>query len=123
MSLRWSALPWREPRKSTIASVGLRGEPTGAPRGWQADAVATAKRDLAAGEVLDGEGGFLVYGKLMPAAQSRRIAALPIGLAHGVRLVRPVRAGTPLSRDDVALEAESAAARARREMEEAFAAS
>jgi hypothetical protein len=89
---------------TSIASVGLRREPTGAPRGWEADAVATAKRDLAAGEVLDGEGGFLVHGKLMPAAESRRRGALPIGLAHGVRLVRLVRAGEPVLAADVALD-------------------
>jgi predicted homoserine dehydrogenase-like protein len=106
---------------TSIASVGLRREPTGAPRAWQADAVATAKRDLAEGEVLDGEGGFLVHGRLVPAAESRRVRALPIGLAHGVRLVRPVRAGAAVSQGDVALDAGSPAVRARREMEEAFA--
>jgi hypothetical protein len=37
--------------------------------------VATAKRDLAEGEMLDGEGGYTVYGKLMPAADSLRWAA------------------------------------------------
>jgi predicted homoserine dehydrogenase-like protein len=106
---------------TTIASVGLRREPTGAPRAWQADAVATAKRDLAAGEVLDGEGGFLVHGKLMAAAESRRIGALPIGLAHGVRLVRPVRAGEPVLAADAALDEASAPVRARRELEETLA--
>jgi predicted homoserine dehydrogenase-like protein len=105
---------------TSIASVGLQRAPTGTPQAWRADAVATAKRDLAAGEVLDGEGGFLVYGKLMPAAESRRLGALPIGLAHGVRLVRAVRAGAVVSRDDVTLDAASAAVKVRREMEEAF---
>ncbi|MGE3928509.1 MAG: NAD(P)H-dependent oxidoreductase, partial [Lautropia sp.] len=51
----------------TVASVGLRREPTGSALAWHAVVVATAKRDLKAGEVLDGEGGFRVYGKLMPA--------------------------------------------------------
>jgi predicted homoserine dehydrogenase-like protein len=101
----------------SIASVGLRGEPTGAPREWVADAVAVAKRDLAAGEVLDGEGGFLVFGKLVPAAESRRAGALPIGLAHGVPLVRPVKEGEPVRWDDVRVDAGSGAVRARREME------
>ena len=66
----------------SVASVGLRGESTGAPIGFNADVVATAKRDLAAGEVLDGEGGYTVYGKVMPAAESLRIGGLPLGLAH-----------------------------------------
>ncbi|HEX9398801.1 MAG TPA: SAF domain-containing protein [Anaeromyxobacter sp.] len=105
----------------SVASVGLRREPTGAPRAWAADAVATAKRDLAAGEVLDGEGGFLVYGKLRPASESRRIGALPIGLAHRVSLVRPVRIGEPVRTADVALDEGAALVRARRELEEEFA--
>jgi predicted homoserine dehydrogenase-like protein len=104
----------------SIASVGLRREPTGAPRTFAADAVATAKRDLAAGEVLDGEGGFLVYGRLLPAAESRRIDALPIGLAHAVPLVRDVRAGEPVRFSDVEVDASAGAVRARREMERLF---
>lgn len=104
----------------SVASAGLRREPTGAPRVWAADAVATAKRDLAEGELLDGEGGHLVYGKLMPAASSRRLGALPIGLAHRVRLLRPVKAGTPVSQADVALDEGAAVVRARRDMEAEF---
>ena len=49
--------------------------------------VATAKRDLAAGEILDGEGGETVWGKLMPAAASLADDALPLGLAHHVELL------------------------------------
>ena len=60
----------------SVASVGLRGEPTGVPRGWRGDVVATAKRSLRAGEMLDGEGGYTVYGKLMPAADSRALGGL-----------------------------------------------
>ncbi len=101
----------------SVASVGLRGEPTGAPRAWLADAVAAAKRDLRAGEVLDGEGGYSVYGRLAPAAESRRRGWLPIGLAQGARLARPVAAGRELAWEDVAFDGESEAVRARREME------
>ena len=101
----------------SIASVGLRREPTGAPRSWIADAVATAKRDLAAGEVLDGEGGHLVYGKLVPAAESRRAGALPIGLAHRVKLSHPVRAGEVVRFADVEIDEGTGAVRARRELE------
>src|SRR3989475_4131658 len=43
----------------SVASVGLRGEPTGCATGFRADAVASAKRDLRAGEILDGEGGYM----------------------------------------------------------------
>ena len=86
----------------SVASAALRGEPTGAPRAFVADVVATAKRDLAAGEVLDGEGGETVWGRLMPAAASLEAEALPIGLAHGVRLARPVAAGSALRHADLA---------------------
>ena len=82
----------------SVASVALRGEPTGVATGWNADVVATAKRDLRAGDTLDGEGGYTVYGKLMPAADSRRLGGLPLGLAHGIRLVRPVAAGQPVKK-------------------------
>jgi predicted homoserine dehydrogenase-like protein len=104
----------------SVASVGLRREPTGAADGWRGDVVATAKRDLAAGETLDGEGGFTVFGKLMPAADSLRIGGLPLGLAHGVSLKAPVKAGQPVRWADVAVDASSLAVRVRREMEEVF---
>jgi predicted homoserine dehydrogenase-like protein len=103
----------------SVASVGLRGEPTGCPTGWRADAVATAKKDLKQGEVLDGEGGYTVVGKLMPAADSLAQGCLPLGLAHGWRLLKPVAAGQPLRWSDVACDANSTAVRLRREMEAA----
>ena len=101
----------------SVASVGLRGEPTGRPDGWRADAVATAKRDLRAGEVLDGEGGYLVWGRLMPAAASLAVNALPIGLAHGVRVARPVAEGAVVRWEDVEVDPADEAVRFRREME------
>ena len=105
----------------SVASVGLRREPTGVARDWLGDVVATAKRDLAVGESLDGEGGYTVYGRLMPAADSLALGGLPLGLAHGVKLLRPVAAGQALTWADVAIEAGSAAVAFRREMERAFA--
>jgi predicted homoserine dehydrogenase-like protein len=102
----------------SVASVGLRGEPTGAPVAFNGDVVATAKRDLAAGEMLDGEGGFTVYGKLRPAAQSLREGGLPLGLAHHVRLCRAVAAGQPVRWDDVEIDTALPAVRFRREMEQ-----
>ena len=104
----------------SVASVGLRGEPTGCPTGWRADAVATAKRTLSAGEMLDGEGGYTVVGRLMPAADSLAHGCLPLGLAHGWKVLHPVAAGQPLRWSDVAFDAGSTAVRARREMEHLF---
>ncbi|HRM49221.1 MAG TPA: Gfo/Idh/MocA family oxidoreductase [Alicycliphilus sp.] len=101
----------------SVASVALRGEATGVAQGWNADVVATAKRDLRVGELLDGEGGYTVWGKLLPAATSRALGGLPLGLAHGVKLVRPVAKGQSLCWDDVAMDTSSAAYRLRREME------
>ncbi len=104
----------------SVASAALRKEPTGAATGWRADVVATAKFDLPAGEMLDGEGGYKVWGRLMPAADSLAYGGLPIGLAHGVRLKRPVRAGETLRWDDVEIDQTDATVAFRREMEAAF---
>jgi predicted homoserine dehydrogenase-like protein len=101
----------------SVASVGLRGEPTGAPIGFNADVVATAKRDLAAGQVLDGEGGFTVYGKVMPAAESLRIGALPLGLAHKVTLRHAIPGGQPVRWTDVEIDEDLPAVVFRRAME------
>ncbi|MCU0951010.1 MAG: SAF domain-containing protein [Burkholderiaceae bacterium] len=101
----------------SVASVGLRNEPTGAPVAFNGDVVATAKRDLAAGEMLDGEGGFTVYGKLCSAAASLADGGLPLGLAHKVRLTRAVAAGQPVRWDDVEIDASQPAVAFRREME------
>jgi len=101
----------------SVASVALRGEPTGVATAWNADVVATAKRDLAPGEVLDGEGGYTVWGKLLPAETSRRIGGLPLGLAHQVRVTRAVAKGQSLCWGDVAIDATTRAYRLRREME------
>jgi predicted homoserine dehydrogenase-like protein len=105
----------------SVASVGLRSEPTGCPTGFRADAVASAKRDLKAGEMLDGEGGYTVVGQLMPAQDSLRLGALPLGLAHQVKLLNPVHAGAPVLWSDVNFDASSPAVKLRREMEAAFA--
>lgn len=104
----------------SVASVVLRGEPTGVPQGWNADVVATAKRDLRPGDLLDGEGGYTVWGKLLPAATSRSLRGLPLGLAHSARVVRPVAKGQALSWDDVEMDTTTHAYRVRREMEAMF---
>ncbi|HVZ46716.1 MAG TPA: SAF domain-containing protein [Ramlibacter sp.] len=104
----------------SVASVALRGEATGVADGWHADVVATAKRDLAPGELLDGEGGYTVWGKLLPSAASARMGGLPLGLAHGVKVVRTVKKGQSLTWDDVAMDTGTRACRLRREMEALF---
>ena len=101
----------------SVASVGIRGEATGAATHFNADVVATSKRDLTVGETLDGEGGFTVFGKLVPADASLRSGMLPLGLAHGVRLKRPVAKDRALTWDDVSVDATAKAVVARRAME------
>jgi predicted homoserine dehydrogenase-like protein len=100
----------------SILSAALRGEPTGSCRAWRGDVVAVAKRDLQAGECLDGEGGYTVYGRLAPAARSKAGRMLPIGLAHGIRLTRDVAAGCVVTEDVVELDPNRLAVRIRREM-------
>jgi predicted homoserine dehydrogenase-like protein len=104
----------------SVASVGLRGEPTGAPTGFRGDVVAVAKRNLKAGETLDGEGGYTVWGRLTPARDSLQQHGLPIGLAHGIRLTRRIPKGGLITWRDVAMP-ESEAVLVRREMETLFA--
>jgi len=101
----------------SVASVALRKELTGAPTGFRSDAIATAKRDLKAGEMLDGEGGFCVWGRQTPAARSLRDGLLPLGLAHGVKLLRDVKQGSALTWNDIAYDKNDDAIRVRREME------
>jgi predicted homoserine dehydrogenase-like protein len=105
----------------SVASVALRGEPTGAPVGWRGDVVSVAKRDLDAGEMLDGEGGATVWGKLMPAADSLTLGGLPLGLAHDVKLKVPIAMGQPVRWRDVEIDETAHAVRVRREMETVFA--
>jgi predicted homoserine dehydrogenase-like protein len=105
----------------SVASVGLRREPTGCATGFRADVVATAKRDLKAGEMLDGEGGYTVYGKLFAAEESLKLGGLPLGLAHEVKLLNPIAAGQPVRWSDVQSDATSEAVKFRREMEREFA--
>jgi len=104
----------------SVASVGLRSEPTGAPKDFRADVVAVAKRGLKAGEMLDGEGGYTVYGKLMPARDSLTLGGLPIGVAHGVKLKKSIGAGSPLTWNDVVVNEDNPAVSFRREMEMLF---
>jgi predicted homoserine dehydrogenase-like protein len=104
----------------SVASVALRKEATGVAHCWNADVVATAKRDLKPGEILDGEGGYTVWGKLLPAAKSVAMGGLPLGLAHDIKLMRPVKKGQSLCWDDVAVDTSTHAYKIRQELETKF---
>jgi predicted homoserine dehydrogenase-like protein len=101
----------------SVASLLVRGEPTGQPRSFSADAVAVAKSDLRAGQRLDGEGGATVHGICVPASRSLAEGLLPIGLSGGVVLVADVRAGRPVRWIDVAFDADDPTVAERRRME------
>lgn len=105
----------------SVASVALRGEATGAATCWNADVVATAKRDLHPGEMLDGEGGYTVWGKLLPSETSAKLGGVPLGLAHNVKVIRHVPKGQSLTWADVAIDTSTDAYKLRREMEGLFA--
>ncbi len=104
----------------SVASCALRNEPTGAPTGFRSDVVATAKRALKAGEMLDGEGGFCVWGKQTPADVSLDQELLPLGLAHNVKLKNDIPEGGALKWADVVYDPNDSAVKVRREMESAF---
>src|SRR5713226_7500170 len=104
----------------SVASAALRREATGAPTGFRSDVVATAKKSMKAGEMLDGEGGFCVWGRQTPADRSLDRGLLPLGLAYKVKLKRDVAEGEMLKWDDVAYDPNDLAVKVRREMEAAF---
>jgi predicted homoserine dehydrogenase-like protein len=104
----------------SVASAALRKEPTGAPNGFRSDVAAIAKRALKQGEMLDGEGGFCVWGRQVPAERSLAQGLLPLGLAHGVKLLRDVGEGECLKWSDVAYDENDLAVKVRREMEAEF---
>lgn len=107
----------------SVASIALRNEATGSPHAFRADAVATAKRDLAAGEILDGEGGYTVYGTLTPARKSLEANYLPLGLAHNIRLRHAVPRDRRLTFADVIVDETLPAYVLRKQMEASAASS
>lgn len=88
----------------SIANAALRGISTGSPIGFFGDVVATAKKDLKAGEFLDGEGGYTVWGQLVSAKHSVATGALPVALAHHVELRNDVAKGGIVGWDDVIMD-------------------
>ena len=104
----------------SVASAALRKEATGAAICFNSDVVATAKRALKAGEMLDGEGGFLVWGKQTPATDSLAHGYLPLGLAHQVKLKNDIAEGQRLKWSDVDYDASDIAVKVRRQMEQEF---
>ncbi len=101
----------------SVLNVGLQGEATGSAVAFKGDVIATAKRDLVAGEILDGEGGYCVYGKLTTAEAALKTELLPIGLAHKVKLRNGLSSGQPLRWSDISIDENDTVVKFRREME------
>jgi len=104
----------------SILSAALQNTATGSTQSFNADVVATAKRDLKAGEILDGEGGYTVWGKLVPATTSLKEGYLPIGLAHKVKLNTGINNGAPIRWQDVDVDESIAAVHVRKQMEVSY---
>ena len=105
---------------TSVASIATRGEPTGSTNDWRGDVIAVSKRALKEGETLDGEGGYTVFGTVVPAETSLTLGAVPIGLAHGLTLRNGVPAGRPIRWSDVTYDATTQAIAFRQEMEALF---
>tara|TARA_B100000959_G_scaffold267991_1_gene312169 strand:+ start:1093 stop:2439 length:1347 start_codon:yes stop_codon:yes gene_type:complete len=101
----------------SVASVALRQEATGVAQNWVADVASTAKRDLHPGDTLDGEGGYTVWGKLLPASTSLKKGAVPLGLAHQVKVLRDVSKGSVVTWNDVSMDTSTRAYAFRKEFE------
>jgi predicted homoserine dehydrogenase-like protein len=86
----------------SVARVVLAGDAVIQPiAGPRVEVVATAKRDLEAGEVVDGLGGYMTYGQCDTYEASRSEGLLPMGLAEGCRLRRPLKKDAVLTYADV----------------------
>ena len=94
--------------------------PTGQTKTFAGDVVATAKRNLKKGEVLDGEGGSTVWGKLIPSKTSLSIGALPIGLAHNIKLNKNINEDQIINWDDVDFNIKDETINYRKQMEKEF---
>jgi predicted homoserine dehydrogenase-like protein len=105
----------------SILSAALLGKATGSTKTFTGDVVATAKRQLKAGEILDGEGGYTVWGKLYPAYRSLQMDGLPIGLAQNVRLITDVPENAAVRWQDVEIDHSLEAIKIRRALEQASA--
>lgn len=99
----------------SIAMVALYGQPTGAPAPTPtAEVITVAKRDLQAGDVLDGSGGYAVNGLCEKAVVARAQGLLPLGLSDGAVMRRAAPRGAPITYDMVTLNEESYVVKLRR---------
>jgi predicted homoserine dehydrogenase-like protein len=104
----------------SVAAVGLLGIPTGAPRNFVADLATFAKRNLAPGDILDGEGGDLAFGRMVRASDSIKGKYLPMGLSTDAKVTKAVAKGSIVTYNDVALDQNKLSYKLRRKIEDEF---
>jgi predicted homoserine dehydrogenase-like protein len=104
----------------SVASAALRTEATGSADLLVADVASAAKKDLKSGDILDGEGGYTVYGRLVQAEESMRNKYLPMGLSREAKVVRSVAKDSILTYDDVELDDRQFSYKIRKMVEEDF---
>ena len=102
----------------SVASAVLRGEATGSAEGFIADVASVSKKDLKPGDVLDGEGGYTVFGRLVTAEESLTNKYLPMGLSRGGRTIKPVPKDSFVTYHDVEMDEKTLAFRVRKTLEE-----
>jgi predicted homoserine dehydrogenase-like protein len=106
---------------NAIARAVLFRDPTTRPLGGPVvEVCAVAKRDLKAGEVLDGYGMYMTYGEAVNADEMSAGRYLPEGLVQGCRLKRLIAKDEVITYDDVALPAGRLADRLRAEQYRKF---
>ncbi len=105
---------------TSIFSAALLKLPTGQTKYFKGDVVSVSKRNLKKGEKLDGEGGFTVWGKLIPANTSLNLQALPIGLANDMYLKNDIDKDKILTWNDVEFDTNNEIIRYRHQMENKF---
>ena len=104
----------------SVAQVGLFNAPTGTPVSLVGDVVAVAKKDLNAGDVLDGPGGYAAFGRLVPTEQSLVKKYLPIELSEKARLTRNVAKDSFITYDDVTVDESGFLFQLRRKIEKEY---
>ena len=104
----------------SVFSAALLNQATGQTKKFTGDVVSTSKKSLKKGEILDGEGGATVWGKLVPSKLSLSMEALPIGLAHGIKLKNEIEENKIITWNDVDFSSNDPAISYRRKMEKDF---
>ena len=105
---------------TSIFSAALLKLPTGQTKYFKGDVVSVSKKNLNKGEKLDGEGGFTVWGKLIPASTSLNLKALPIGLANDMFLKNDIDKDKIITWNDVEFDSNDEIINYRHQMENKF---